>query len=110
MRKVKIPVPWGNLSVVNSGEPFENGNNRLLLLNGVLKGASSFYLFSCICKNSKKAQEESGTRSWDSLASALLKQKGDLSIVGFDFPGFGASSLPNYYFTLGNIHGFSIYE
>ena len=33
----------------------------------------------------------------------------DISIIGYDFPGFGGSTLPNYFFTFGNLHGFSIF-
>ena len=43
------------------------------------------------------------------MANSVLRKRNDISIVGFDFPGFGQSNLPNYYFTLGNLHGFSIY-
>jgi len=50
-----------------------------------------------------------GTKSWDFLSRELMTKHDDISIIGYDFPGFGGSTLPNYFFTFGNLHGFSIF-
>ena len=87
MKQFNLAVPWGKLRVTNWGKSFKEASTRVICLNGFL----------------------GGTKSWDFLCKELMTKHDDISIIGYDFPGFGGSTLPNYYFTMGNLHGFSIF-
>ena len=87
MKQFNLAVPWGKLRVTNWGKSFKEASTRVICLNGFL----------------------GGTKSWDFLCKELMTKRDDISIIGYDFPGFGGSTLPNYYFTMGNLHGFSIF-
>ena len=73
--------------MTNWGKSYKETSTRVLCLNGFL----------------------GGTKSWDFLSKQLMTIHDDISIIGYDFPGFGGSTLPNYFFTFGNLHGFSIF-
>ena len=81
-------IPYRIFSrVTNWGKSYKETSTRVLCLNGFL----------------------GGTKSWDFLSKQLMTKHDDISIIGYDFPGFGGSTLPNYFFTFGNLHGFSIF-
>ena len=78
-----LNVPWGTIRMRNWGVPYNEAEKRLLFVNGAI----------------------SGINQWSPLADELLKNN-DMSLVAFDQPGMGKSTIPDLYINMPNLHGF----
>ena len=81
-----LRVPWGKIRFRNWGLPYQEAEKRVLFVNGAV----------------------SGINQWSLLADKVLESE-KVALIGYDLPGIGQSTAPEYYYSMPNLQGYSIY-
>ena len=81
-----LRVPWGKIRFRNWGLPYQEAEKRVLFVNGAV----------------------SGINQWSLLADKVLESE-KVALIGYDLPGIGQSTVPEYYYSMPNLQGYSIY-